>query len=112
MNSISNNLPTELRVWDPGKAGKVSDERLRYVAKRLEGVFASFMLKELGESFSASSTSAGSNVYSDFYTQILTDNLTEGDGLGLQQIIYGQIRKSNTEAGSPKGDLRPKEGVQ
>ncbi|MEM9443929.1 MAG: hypothetical protein AAGA18_01130 [Verrucomicrobiota bacterium] len=73
----------------PEQEAITRDIKLKDATKKLEGVFASFMLQELSNSLAKQNGSMpGGSIYSDFYSQILSKKITEGKGLGLAEILY------------------------
>jgi Rod binding domain-containing protein len=66
--------------------GSTPQEKLKSCCKALEGLFASEMLKEIGETDTGVKDPT-SDQYSDFIQQALSQSVTAGHGLGLADTL-------------------------
>jgi Rod binding domain-containing protein len=67
-------------------SGATPQEKLKSCCKALEGLFASEMLKEIGQSDTGLKDPA-SDQYGDFIQQALAQSVTVGHGLGLADML-------------------------
>ncbi len=75
--------------------GATAQEKLKSCCKALEGLFASEMLKEIGESDTGVKDPA-SDQYGDFIQQALAQSVTAGHGLGLADMLEKTLSPHTT----------------
>ncbi len=80
--------------------GATAQEKLKSCCKALEGLFASEMLKEIGQSDTGVKDPAGEQ-YGDFIQQALTQSVTAGHGLGLADMLEKALSPHPTAPATP-----------
>jgi Rod binding domain-containing protein len=75
--------------------GATPQEKLKSCCKALEGLFASEMLKEVGQSDTGVNDPAGEQ-YGDFIQQALTQSVTAGHGLGLADMLQKALSQKGS----------------
>ncbi len=102
IGSISGVLPPDFNI-NTNTMGNNETTRIKAVSKAMETMFANQLSQEMGKEISGSDNpddpDSGSNQYSDFIQQALSQGLTSGKGLGLaQQIENSLTRRAHPDA--------------
>jgi Rod binding domain-containing protein len=77
--------------------GSTAPQKLKSCCKALEGLFASEMLKEIGQSDTGVKDPT-SDQYGDFIQQALTQSVTAGHGLGLADMLEKALSPQKSPA--------------
>ncbi|MEM9400421.1 MAG: hypothetical protein AAF984_09450 [Verrucomicrobiota bacterium] len=81
--------PNTSLVQDINEDVQMRDKKLKDATRQLEKIFATYMVKEMTQTMERQVASMpGANIYSGFYSQALSEKLTEGKGLGMAQQLY------------------------
>ena len=94
-NGIDPQLPTPL---DPAIAGfkkPESEEEVREVANKLEGVFLSMMLQKLREAMTEDGlfgSVPGADTFSGLFDQMMGEEMSRRGGLGISEMVLQSVR--------------------
>ena len=87
-------------------AQQQSPEALKAVAQQFEALFIQQMLKSMRDAQLSEGLfdNDQSKLYQDMYDKQLSLNLTEGEGIGLADMLYQQLKLSQAQPIAKRGD--------
>ncbi len=102
IGAVSGVLPPDFNI-NVNTLANNETTRIKAVSKAMETMFANELSQQMGKEISGTDNTddpdSGSNQYSDFIQQALSQGLTSGKGLGLaQQIQESLTRRDHPEA--------------
>ena len=104
LGSVSAVLPPDFNI-NVNTVGNNDSTRIKAVSKAMETMFANQLSEEMGKEISgtdnADDPDSGSNQYSDFIQQALSQGLTSGKGLGLASQIESYLTKREHPDAAP-----------
>ena len=104
IGSVSGLLPPDFNI-NVNTLGNNETTRIHAVSKAMETMFANQLSEEMGKEISGSDNpddpDSGSNQYSDFIQQALSQGLTSGKGLGLAAQIEGFLTRREHPDAAP-----------
>ena len=104
LGSVSAVLPPDFNI-NVNTVGNNDSTRIKAVSKAMETMFANQLSEEMGKEISGTDNpddpDSGSNQYSDFIQQALSQGLTSGKGLGLAQQIESYLTRRDHPDAAP-----------